>query len=112
MKDKNCIESVNTNDIVYFIDEFKVIRGKVIGMYYDSSTSDLGACWTIQTETLKTYKGYYNLYTTTKEALKALLAEITDKVNDLNKKLEYFKGLQFEVYNEYFNHEELNTYRH
>jgi hypothetical protein len=112
MKDKNCIESVNTNGIVYFIDEFKVIRGKVIGMDYDNSTRSLGACWTIHAETQKTYKGYYNIYTRKKEALKALLEEITDKVNDLNKQLEYFKGLQFEVYNEYFNHEELKTYRH
>lgn len=110
MKDNN----IKTNDIVYFIDEFKVIRGKVIDMYYDNSTRDLGVCWTIQSETQKTnfYKGYYNIYTTKKEALKALLAEITDTVNDLNKKIEYFKELQFEVYNEYFNHEELKTYRH
>lgn len=97
--------------IIYIIDEFKVIRGKVIGMSYDSSTSDSGACWTIQTDTLKTYKGYYSLYTTAKEALKALLAEITEKVNDLNKQLEYFKNLKSEVYNEYFNHEELKSYR-
>lgn len=108
MKDNN----IKTNDIVYFIDEFKVIRGKVIGMYYDNSTSGLGACWTIQTDTLKTYKGYYSIYTTKKEALKALLAEITDKVNELNTKLEYFKALQYEVYNEYFNYEELKSYRH
>lgn len=108
MNDNN----IKTNDIVYFIDEFKVIRGKVIGMDYDKPIRDLGACWTIQSETQKTYKGYYSIYTTKKEALKALLAEITDTVNDLNKKIEYFKGLQFEVYNEYFNHEELKRYRH
>ena len=108
MKDNN----IETNGIVYFIDEFKVIRGKVIGMYYDSSTPNVGACWTIQSETQKTYKGYYTLYTTGKEALKALLAEITEKVNDLNKQLEYFKNLQFEIYNEYANHEELKSYRH
>lgn len=44
MKDNN----IKTNDTVYFIDEFKVIRGKVIGMYYDNSTRDLGACWTYE----------------------------------------------------------------
>lgn len=108
MKNNN----IKTNDIVYFIDEFKVIRGKVIGMYYDDSTRDLGACWTIQSETQKTYKGYYNIYTIKNEALKALLAAITDEISELNKKIEYFKELQFEVYNEYFNHEEIKTYRH
>ena len=106
------MNDIKTDGKVYIIEDFKVICGKVIGMNYDSSTSDLGACWTIQSDTLKTYKGYYSLYTTAKDALKALLAEITEKVNDLNKQLEYFKNLKSEVYNEYFNHEEHKSYRH
>lgn len=105
------MKNIKIDDKVYFIEDFKVIRGKVIGMYYDNSNRDLGACWTIQTEKQQIYKGYYHLYTTKKEALKALLEVITTEINDLNKRIEYFKGLQFDVYNEYFNHEELKSYR-
>ena len=106
------MKNIKIDDKVYFIEDFKVIRGKVTGMHYESATRELGGCWTIQAEkTQQIYKGYYSIYTTKKEALKALLEAITAEIDDLNERIEYFKGLQFDVYNEYFNHEELKSYR-
>ena len=106
MENKN---NIKINDKVYFIDDYKIIRGKVVGINHEKSTHELGVCWKIQPEKQYIYKEYYTVYATKKEALKTLFVDVTDQIRDLNNRIEYFKKLQFETFEEFVGNECLIT---